>query len=210
MFVELSFQLSLAGYGAILVYLRFRRAVARIIGLRLTGQAPCPTEKKPWWAIARVIRSRIGHLVARILDLIGVSLAAWLGTLPLVIHVFGTFAPLSPLVNAAVFPLFGMALITCFIHTSAALAGLHASVLTAWPAERSLDLFYFTLTRLEVLLPDPVRTAPLSGFSTAAIYGISVFLGLAILARSLRKGRGRIRGITEFPCKSGGYRDDKL
>lgn len=136
---ELSFQLSFAGYGAILIFFRFQ---IRWPGRRL---------KKLFLAF-------------------GISTASWLGTLPLTLYHFHYLVPLAPLINVAVFPFFGLALVFNALHLAALSMGLGNSLITAWPAETSLHLLVRVLAYMEALSPIPITINPLPPWMLILFY----------------------------------------
>jgi ComEC/Rec2-related protein len=157
---DLSFQLSFAGYGAILLFLT----------------CPIHHKKSPssfdpgpetWWSYG-ITWLRKGWIF------LGLSTASWLGTLPLTLYYFKLFNPLAPLINLAVFPFFVAALFLSLLHGALAGFGLQHSLVTAWPVEMVMSLLYKVLTISETLPPGPIATPEFPAFWVVLTYGAAI------------------------------------
>lgn len=168
---ELSFQLSFAGYSAILLFLKIRSFLILRLGVNVKitqrGQgAPLPLR----W------------LGGRFLVFLGVTTASWLGTLPLTLYYFQYMNPWAPLINILAFPLFVTALNAGAIHMAVAAIGLHRSLITAWPAETCLTFFLKVLKALEALPPGRVDIPPVPGAAVLLFYALLFMIFLRYCA----------------------------
>jgi len=160
---DLSFQLSFAGYSAILFYLRIQNSIIKRLG-RLSSPP-----------------------LKGIFFYFGISFASWIGTLPLILYYFQCINPWTPVINLIVFPLFFAAMCCSMIHLIAVLVHLHHSLITIWPSETSIDLFFSTVKMLEEVWPGAIRTSQLPGLAISLFYGGIIII--FILLSSKKKGR---------------------
>jgi competence protein ComEC len=170
---ELSFQLSFAGYGSILAFLKIRSLLSSGRANRRGTLKERPLSCG--WFLYFMRKTGL---------LLGVSTASWLGTLPLTLHCFQYFNPWTPAVNLLVFPFFVGVLNIGAVHLAAAAIGLHRSLLTAWPAEACISLFFRWLETLETLPPGRIDIPPIPGTAVFLAYGMIIlaFLGLVRIA----------------------------
>lgn len=186
---ELSFQLSFAGYFAILVFLKIRHRPKKppcamdaeekresILSLRFL-----PEPLKTMHAIFM-------RLLKKACLLFGVSLASWLGTMPLTLYYFQVFVPLAPVINVLVFPLFLLSLTTTAIHTLALSLDLGGSVITQWPTEFTITLLRRALEWLSRMWPGAVDVPPVPLTMVFACYGLSAVALTMYFARGRRAG----------------------
>ncbi len=156
---EISFQLSFAGYSSILLFLKAQKKLTILCRLR-----------KPAGPATRPLLRKTRAVAGKTAVFLGVSCAAWLGTLPLTLYYFNYFCLLTPLINFIVFPAFVAALLAGAIHLSMILPGLHLSLITAWPAEACISLFYRLLERCSAMLPHLSSRITIPGALVLLIY----------------------------------------
>jgi competence protein ComEC len=159
---EISFQLSFAGYFALLLFLRAHKlsSFSQIRNDRSLGKSPGKTKLFMGWK--------------KVVLFLGVSISSWLGTLPLTLYYFQRLVPWTPLINIVAFPFFFLALCINIIHLFAIALGLHHSVITVYPAELSLSLFHEVLVHLSALPWGSIKTPPISPLLVCLSYGFLI------------------------------------
>lgn len=171
---DLSFQLSIAGYGGVLIFLKARARVRDVSG------------KKGM--------KKTSNLRGKIMTFLGVSTSSWLATLPLILLYFQRFNPWTPLINLAVFPLFLAALLGGAVHLIAVGLDLHHSLITVWPCETSISLLLGGLEICESLPPGAVSTPPFPWGCVVLYYSVM----FALLYGWIRRPWTR-HGVFSFP-----------
>jgi ComEC/Rec2-related protein len=155
-----SFQLSFAGYAAILLCLK------RI-----------PAERK----------TRLPLRFGKVVQAATISLAAWCGTAPLAARYFGRIVPFAPLVNIAAIPLFSVTLCAALVHLLIALPFPGAAEKTAVVVDLLFRALFQLLEWAAALLPGPVETGQPPVAVLFIFYGIAA-AGLFAPAPRRKKG----------------------
>jgi ComEC/Rec2-related protein len=177
---EISFQLSFAGYSAILVFLKLhRKAKETWSDLEVKGAW------RPAFPFERLVRKALFFL--------GISTASWLGTMPLTWHYFECFIPWAPINNLVIFPFFMAALMVSSVHLFALLFGLHLSLVTTWPVELGIEALTDVLGLCRKIPPGALDADSLPA---CAVWGIHALLSVALFLvlrfpawRAGRRGR---------------------
>jgi|GEM_PF-3408064 len=153
---EISFQLSFAGYGSILLFLEWESALTK----------------------------RLGRWPRRLVRTAGVSCAAWCGTAPLTVFHFGHTVVAAPCINLLVMPLFGMLLCLGYLHLMLCLI-LHPAARRISPlVETATQLFFRYLDILADIFAGPSPLPQPSACSVSLFY-MALFAAL-ILPRPSR------------------------
>ncbi len=176
---QISFQLSFAGYGAILIFFHL---FANGSGKGIFSRGKRLQEE---WSGMGFFWS----LLRKTLLLLGISTASWIGTLPLVLHYFHNFNPWAPVINVLVFPFFVTALVLTALHVAAIALGLHHSLITSWPVEKSHQLLLDVLETSNTLFPHPAGPFELSWPWVVLLYGLLILTVRTVLARLERENR---------------------
>ena len=163
---EISFQLSFAGYGSILLFLQ------RV-----------PLESLP-----------VPVGVRRVAQTAGISCAAWCGTAPLAAFYFGTIVPFAPLVNCVAVPLFGLLLWAGLLHLLIALPFPILAIVTGVIVEWLHSALMILLEWCAALLPAPIASPPLHCSILALWYAL--LAAALILPAPNRCQRRENRGVT--------------
>ncbi|MHC4943706.1 MAG: ComEC/Rec2 family competence protein [Planctomycetota bacterium] len=156
---EISFQLSFAGYSAILLFLRIQREV-KDARLECKGRRP-----------ARPLRLH-ERWIGQALFFLGISTASWLGTMPLTWLYFECFIPWAPVINLAVFPFFMAALTVSSVHLFIVIFGLHFSLVTVWPVECCIEALTWMLGECRTIPPGALEMPSLPAWVVCWIYAV--------------------------------------
>lgn len=167
---DLSFQLSFAATAGLIVL----APPLMTLGRRICSE-PEPTFRPSWRSFA-----------VAVWDLLAVTLAATLATLPLLLHAFDRLSTVSPLANLLLVPLFPLVLVSGAVGLAIAALVPTAAAVALAPLGFLLD-FSLTVTRLCAALPGATLT--LRGVSGALVLAAYAVLGLAAFTRIPRPDR---------------------